>query len=309
MLEKDSIERFNAEEILNEILNTENNLNVNKNLQSLQNIYDDKFILMNKNKIIKIDENYNEKQILDYVKTNNNLIVNENLPNEFASCKKNLIGFSNKFEPSCIKLDKTNDTLLIGDRDYNIIYRFIKNFELLQQYGNNNENKSTFYSITGIEVDESNGNIFICYFNDKKVQILTKDFKFIKEFTNNMKRLCDILLNKKKNELIISDLYCITIFTIDGQFIKSIGKEGNRKGEFYCLKGFIYDIVNNQYIICDFRNHRIQIVNENLKFIKSFGSKGNNQNEFKYPINLAINYKNGQIYIVDKDNYCIKIYK
>ncbi|KAL9645996.1 hypothetical protein ABK040_000436 [Willaertia magna] len=226
MLEKDIDKRFNAEQILNEILNIENNFTVNYDLQSLrilQNFYDD----------------------LDYVKfNNNNLTINQNLQNEIANNENNLqnfkedkfkienesklIGFSNNFEfieqinsfkikeikktsflnyifgggekvekietfnwpfdilidndliyivdssnkrivifnlennqfvkqfnlnfePSCIKLDKTNDTLLIGDYWYNVIYRFNKNFELLQQYGNNNGNNSYCISISGIE--------------------------------------------------------------------------------------------------------------------------------------------------------------
>ncbi|KAL9658202.1 hypothetical protein ABK040_013114 [Willaertia magna] len=309
MLEKDTIERFNAEQILNEILNNEKNLIVNRNLQNINE--KDKF-KNNETKFIEIDETYNEEQILNYVKTNNNnlIVVNENLQNKIANNEKNLnknlqsfkedefkiknetklIGFSNKFEfvdkidsfkikktsflnyifgggkevekngqfhspmdilidndliyivdtfnkrivifnlennqfvtqfnlnflPSCINLDKTNDTLLIGDCNYNVIYRFNKNFKLLQQYGNKNGNESIFVSITGIEVDESNGNIFICNYNDKKVQILTKDFKLIKEFTNNLKGPFDILLNNEKNELIISDSddHCIKIFTL-----------------------------------------------------------------------------------------------
>ncbi|KAL9653699.1 hypothetical protein ABK040_014645 [Willaertia magna] len=404
MLEKDSIERFNAEQILNEILNNEKNLIKNQNLQSLHNFYeDDKFKYINENKIIKIDENYNEEQMLEYIKiNNNNLTVNHNLRNKMTNNENNLqsfkedkvivknetklIGFSNKFKfvgqidcfkeikkrnflnyifggdeeieknetfkypydilidnnliyivypyseiivkfnlennqsvkqinlnfsPSCIKLDKTNDTLLIGDRYYNVIYRFNKNFELLQQYGNNNGFKSFWTSISGIEVDENNGNIFICNFNKKKVQILTKDFQLIKECTNNLNGPWDILLNNEKNELIISDshIHCIKIFMIDGEFIKSIGKYGNKESEFNFQSGFIYDIVNNQYIICDSGNNRIQIFNGNFEFIKFFKNKKNSQNEFNWQRNLAINYRNGQMYIVDQDKNCIKIYK
>ncbi|KAL9658177.1 hypothetical protein ABK040_013089 [Willaertia magna] len=293
MLERDLIIRYNAEQILNEILNSETNLIKNHNLQNINE--ENKLKNIKENKLIKIDETYNEEQVLDYVKTNNNnlIVVNQNLQNEFKNNEKNLnkslqnlkedefkiknetklIGFSNQFEfvekidsfkiketsflnyifggntdkfnyprdilidndliyivdrdnkrivifnlennqfikqfnlnfyPSCIKLDKTNDTLLIGNLLYNVIYRFNKNFELLQQYGNNNGNNSFYISITGIEVDESNGNIFICNLNDKKVQILTKDFKLIKEFTNNLKGPWDILLNNEKNELIIT---------------------------------------------------------------------------------------------------------
>ncbi|KAL9658184.1 hypothetical protein ABK040_013096 [Willaertia magna] len=306
MLERDLIIRYNAEQILNEILNSETNLIKNHNVQNINE--ENKLKNIKENKLIKIDENYNEEQVLNYVKTNNDiLIVNQNLQNEFKNNEKNLnkslqnlkedefkiknetklIGFSNKFEfvekidsfkiketsflnyifggntdkfnfpnnilidnnliyivdtgnkrivifnlennqfikqfnlnfyPSCIKLDKTNDTLLIGDYHYNVIYRFNKNFELLQQYGNNNGYTSYYINITGIEVDESNGNIFICNYNDRKVQILTKDFKLIKEFTNNLIGPWDILLNNEKNELIISDSDddCIKIFTKDG---------------------------------------------------------------------------------------------
>ncbi|KAL9653702.1 hypothetical protein ABK040_014648 [Willaertia magna] len=358
MLERDLIIRYNAEQILNEILNSETNLIKNHNLQNineenkLKNIKEDEFKIKNETKLIgfsnkfefveKIDSckikeikkgsflNYLfgsgviEQQVekIEIFKWPYDILIDNDLIYIVDTFNKRISlfnlennqfikQFNLNFLPSCIKLDKTNDTLLIGDRDYNIIYRFNKNFKLLQQYGNNNGNESFNYSVTGIEVDESNGNIFICNRNNKKVQILTKDFKLIKEFTNNLIGPWDILLNNEKNELIISDCndHCIKIFTKDGQFIKSIGTKGNKKSEFYCPSGFIYDIVNNQYIICDEYNHRIQIFNENFEFIKSFGSKGNDQNKFNYPINLTINYKNGQLFIIDKDNNCIKIYK
>ncbi|KAL9653713.1 hypothetical protein ABK040_014659 [Willaertia magna] len=212
--------------------------------------------------------------------------------------------FTLKFTPSCITMDKTNDTLLIGDFWYNIVYRYSKNGILLNKYLiDDNIKKSVFISILGIDIDE-NENILIYNYNNKKLLILTKNFKLIKEI--NLDKYCySILINIKKNELIISNDHNLNIYTKDGKLIKTI--ESNEK--FNCPSKIIYNIVNKQYIICDEWNHRILLFNDNFEFIKSFGKEGNEQNEFKFPKSIAINYKTGHLLVVDKNNHCIKIYK
>ncbi|KAL9658199.1 hypothetical protein ABK040_013111 [Willaertia magna] len=244
MLEKEVNNRFNVDQILKELyqindLNTLQNINLQNNNLILQN----KLYNFNNNtneNITKINglTKFEEKEEFNLIGfsnkfefvgqfgslgsgngqfdcpydilIDNDLIYIVDLNNKRISLfnlenNQFIKQFNLNFKPSCIKLDKTNDTLLIGDRYYNgdVIYRFNKNFELLQQYGNNNGFTNLYFSITGIEVDESNGNIFICNLNYGKVQILTKDFKLTKEIKNNLIGPWDILLNNEKNELII----------------------------------------------------------------------------------------------------------
>ncbi|KAL9658179.1 hypothetical protein ABK040_013091 [Willaertia magna] len=111
MLERDLIIRYNAEQILNEILNSETNLIKDHNLQNINE--ENKLKNIKENKLIKIDENYNEEQILNYVKTNNdNLIVNENLQNKIANNEKNLNKNLQSFKEDKFKIK--NETKLIG---------------------------------------------------------------------------------------------------------------------------------------------------------------------------------------------------
>ncbi|KAL9658204.1 hypothetical protein ABK040_013116 [Willaertia magna] len=111
MLERDLIIRYNAEQILNEIKNSETNLIKNHNLQNINE--ENKLKNIKENKLIKIDENYNEEQILNYVKTNNdNLIVNRNVQHEITNNEKNLNKNLQSFKEDKFKIK--NETKLIG---------------------------------------------------------------------------------------------------------------------------------------------------------------------------------------------------
>ncbi|KAL9653712.1 hypothetical protein ABK040_014658 [Willaertia magna] len=78
------------------------------------------------------------------------------------------------FKPSCIKLDKTNDTLLIGDYNDCLIYRYSKNGKFLKNYSFSDKNNIVNEIIVSdIEVDELTGNIYI---------LLDENFNFVKSF-------------------------------------------------------------------------------------------------------------------------------
>ena len=58
----------------------------------------------------------------------------------------------------------------------------------------------------------------------------------------------------------------LTVYSTEGKFIESVGREGSEELEFYCPTGVAVSTVNNLIYICDYRNNCIQCLSLNLTF-------------------------------------------
>ncbi|KAL9656094.1 hypothetical protein ABK040_007712 [Willaertia magna] len=144
--------------------------------------------------------------------------------------------------PTCIILDETDNTILIGGKG--VIYRYSKDSYLLDKYVNNN-----LEYIFGLAVDTSvngYGDIYICDHNNSRILVISKK----------------------------SCYHALKVFNkTDGKFIKTLvgsHKKGNLENEFDFVKGFHFDKINKQYIVCDSGNNRLQLFKEDGEFINSF---------------------------------------
>ena len=96
----------------------------------------------------------------------------------------------------------------------------------------------------------------------------------------------------------------IQIFSKDGEYIHSWGKEGSGNGEFDKPWGIkIYD---ETVLVADWRNDRIQIFDKEGNFLDKFGVSGTNEEELFRPSDVAID-KNNFYYVCDWGNQKVKI--
>ena len=54
-------------------------------------------------------------------------------------------------------------------------------------------------------------------------------------------------------------------------------------------------------MVCDEKNHRVQVLDLSGKFFTNFGSEGSGRGEFKWPVSTAT-LSNGRIVVCDKEN-------
>ncbi|KAL9657169.1 hypothetical protein ABK040_015874 [Willaertia magna] len=214
--------------------------------------------------------------------------------------------FKLAFEPSCITLDNVTDTLLIGDYNNSIIYRYSKSGKLIDQYGTTGNEKNWY--ISGIVMDplSTTGHFYVSNYTENKIQLFSRDGKLLYEFKENIQKPNDIIFNDK-NQFIISDGQdkCLKLFNKQGQLIKRFGDY-----HFKNPRGLLFDSVKKQYIICDELNDNLVVLNEKGGLVACpFGKNGKGQEEFQAPVNLALNYKTGILYVVDWGNVCIKLFK
>ena len=53
--------------------------------------------------------------------------------------------------------------------------------------------------------------------------------------------------------------HCVFVFTTDGEYVTSIGQQGQKEGDFN-YPYYIYVHNNNFIYVCDFSNDRIQCI-------------------------------------------------
>lgn len=60
-------------------------------------------------------------------------------------------------------------------------------------------------------------------------------------------------------------------------------------------------------LVCDYHNHRIQVFDTNGEFVSAFGTFGEDEGCFKNPCGIAVT-KEGSIIVVDSGNNRIQVF-
>lgn len=119
-----------------------------------------------------------------------------------------------------------------------------------------------------------------------------------------------VAIDGEKN-IILADMcsHRVVKFSPDGTFLHSSGKlleYGSDTGEFNKPIGVCVSRKGDIYV-CDLENHRILVLNSNLRSQQEFGKYGKGQCEFHHPRDVAFDSKKN-MYVVDCSNYCVKVF-
>lgn len=81
---------------------------------------------------------------------------------------------------------------------------------------------------------------------------------------------------------------------------------GSQNGLFDGPEGVACDDEDN-ILVCDYHNHRVQVFNSNGEFVNAFGAYGEEEGCFKNPCGIAIT-KEGNIVVADSGNNRIQVF-
>ena len=109
------------------------------------------------------------------------------------------------------------------------------------------------------------------------------------------------------NIVFIASQHCVTKFTLEGQFIASVGSYGIGRLQFYTPFAIAYNDTNNKVYVCDPCNNRITILNPDLTFHGSFGSKGSETGKFNNPYGISVD-SGGNVLVADFSNNRIQVF-
>ena len=112
----------------------------------------------------------------------------------------------------------------------------------------------------------------------------------------------------QRGEVIVAETsgHCVSIFSPEGEKLRSFGSYGSGHGQFDNPRGVAVDDDGN-ILVVDEKNHRIQIFTIDGKFISTIGKQRNMNLQFNEPTGIAINPKNKKICIADDENHRIQI--
>ena len=100
--------------------------------------------------------------------------------------------------------------------------------------------------------------------------------------------------------------HCVSVFTPEGQKIRSFGSKGTSHGQFDRPEGVAVDKDDN-IIVMDYGNHRIQKFTAEGKFLTAVGTSSSGPLQFNHPTGASINNANDKVYIADFYNNRIQI--
>jgi len=120
------------------------------------------------------------------------------------------------------------------------------------------------------------------------------------------------MAGNSKGHIIVVESFLNNIQIFDSlengcKFIKIFGEKGHKPGQFSSPSRIAVDSQNN-ILVVDRGNQKIQIFSENGDFLHTFGKKGKKEGEFSYPQGIAVDHQTGLIYIADQYNHRIQVF-
>ena len=94
-------------------------------------------------------------------------------------------------------------------------------------------------------------------------------------------------------------------FTLKGQFVTAVGKEGKQVLQFSRPGGITFNTSNGKVYVMDYS--RCQVLNSDLTFFSTFGKTGTGKEQFTNPRGIACD-STGKVYVADRGNHRIQVF-
>ena len=147
----------------------------------------------------------------------------------------------------------------------------------------------------------SRGEIIASDFSRNEVVVMDSEGEVISSF--DCRGPTGVTIDSDDN-IYVSSANQVKKFSSDGQLVKTVGKSGNREGEFVSPEGLAHH--KGLLYVCDTLNNRIQVLDADLNYIRSIGCEGSGNIEFSHP--WAIDFDAaGRAYIADKRNDRVQV--
>lgn len=184
------------------------------------------------------------------------------------------------------------ENLYVVDIKQKKILVYNKNLTLVQQFGSAENIKPSDVFVT-------NGKIFVCDSGNNRINIYDEESKSFLDYFPKSLSGNDDWLYKPTNIFVTDDnLYVsdmgdgkVKLFTLGGEYVRSVGKFGKNYGSFVRPKGVAVDKEKNLYVVdASFQN--VQIFNDQGKLLMFFGGPSTDPGGMWLPTSMTIDYDN-----------------
>lgn len=160
---------------------------------------------------------------------------------------------------------------------------------------------------SGVALSE-NGDIIIVEERLQRVSVYNQSGENIRSFGYFLERPCGVAVSDRN--ILVTDIYChyISVYTLDGNFVKPVGSLGKSKLEFNEPMGIGVHPITKKIYVTDYNNHRVQVLDKELNFSMKFGEYGSDFGQFDKPWGVAFD-ADGFVYVTDGGNHRVQVFK
>ena len=156
------------------------------------------------------------------------------------------------------------------------------------------------------------GEIVVCEKHENSMKVFNSSYGLLRTFGNTGPEESTVNMPlgvaiSADNTVFVASPHCVKKFTLEGQFIASVGSQGSGPLQFDGPWAIAYNCTNNRLYVCDTLNHRITILNHDLTLHGSFGSKGCGADHLDKPEGISVDSK-GKVLIADYNNNRVQVF-
>ena len=129
-----------------------------------------------------------------------------------------------------------------------------------------NKEAGMFRFPSAVTIDPQTNNVYICDQGNNRIQVFNSSFEFLFQFNNKMSEPRYACISENKVYVTQFNGHCLTVYSIEGKLLGSVGKKGKGKLGFDWPTGVAVSTLKNLIYVCDHVNNRIQCLNINLTF-------------------------------------------
>ena len=191
------------------------------------------------------------------------------------------------------------DRILITN-DNSCILNYQLNGKFISRIGRQGRGELDFNIPFCLTIDESNGDIYICDYNNNRIQILNNDLSFNSQFGNDkLKCPHDVKLSKEYIYVLDESNPCLHLFNYNRLLQKSVISRGKGMEVIYPWYFFIdhYDNI----LISDTGSNSISIFNPLIELIHKISVSNS-------PVGVTVDNQGRLIVVCRSDNNCLQIY-
>ena len=221
----------------------------------------------------------------------------------FDSTGKYLFKFGDKEGEG--KMYLPQGVAICGDRilitqDNHCILNYQLNGEFISRIGRKGKGELEFNDTCGLTIDDSNGDIYICDYFNKRLQILSKEFSFKSQFwKDTLKCPRDVKLSKEYIFVLDASNPCLHLFNYNHILQKSVISRGTGMQVInpWC---FFIDHSDN-ILISDAGSNSIRIFNTEFQLIHEILVS-------YYPMAVTVDTQGRLIVVSQSSKNCLQIY-
>lgn len=155
---------------------------------------------------------------------------------------------------------------------------------------------------TVLAINTITNNIYVSDPINNRVQVFNSSCEHLFTITDHMKFPSGISCYGDYLYVTQFNNHAISVYSTDGSYIRSVGREGNKQLQFKCPLGICVSDYTKLVYVCDRDNGRVQILNLKLSF-HSFISG------LIKPVDVkVVRHEVLEIYILDRKNPCLHVY-